>query len=96
MRLNLSDFEPEMAIVDEQNLVKIAKVGGGTLGNSYVGSWAYTITDLDGHLINYGADYVTNVPTCHADAAHEIAEASRTMLADLDQWQQESRVDSEP
>jgi hypothetical protein len=44
--------------------VRIAKVGGGTLGEAYDGRWAYSADDDD-----WRDDLHTGMPKTHAEAA---------------------------
>jgi hypothetical protein len=50
--------------------VEIEKIGGGTLGRRYDGTWAYAVTDLNTEtVIASGQDLYTGTPKTHAQAA---------------------------
>jgi hypothetical protein len=50
--------------------VEIEKVGGGTVGRRYDGTWRYVVTDLvTGEEIARGQDLHTGTPKTHAQVA---------------------------
>lgn len=49
--------------------IDIYKVGGGTLGESYMGRWGYRVTDnRDGSVPMMGEDIFTGSAKTHAEA----------------------------
>jgi hypothetical protein len=51
--------------------VRIAKVGGGTLGKSYDGSWEFEVLNHSGEVIQ--KSYLnTGTPMTHAEAARTV------------------------
>lgn len=54
--------------------VKISKVGGGTFGEVYDGSWHYHYVSADGEIVKRGTDYVTRFAVDHANVAIQVAE----------------------
>lgn len=61
------DFEPEYTcMVDNMRVVvEIEKLGGGTLGRAYEGTWRYRVTYPDGREV-FGQDLTTGTPKYHA------------------------------
>jgi hypothetical protein len=53
--------------------VRIAKLGGGTLGKAYAGHWLYRVT-LPGDVIVEGQDFHTGTPKTHHEATVLVAE----------------------
>lgn len=74
---DLRDFEAEAVFTfDEagfQTRVKIAAMGGGTVGRAYAGTWRYIVT-CDGIEVARGQDFTTGMPKTHAEAAEMIYE----------------------
>lgn len=55
--------------------VQIEKLGGGTVGKSYVGTWRYIVTSLNsGSELERGQDLESHIPTTHEEAAESVAE----------------------
>lgn len=54
-------------------LIGISKVGGGTVGESYSGSWSYVIT-MDGTVVLSGSDFSCGMPHTHQYTARAIAD----------------------
>lgn len=90
---DLRDFESELSkIFEVEGLtlghetaflqVGIEKLGGGTLGKAYTGTWRYIVTMTTNHPhapqeveVGRGQDYESGTPQTHeqvADAIHEI------------------------
>lgn len=63
----------EYAIEVDGVLVRLTKLGGGTLGKAYVGSWAYVVTNRLGAVLDRGSDFTTGMPRTHVETAREIA-----------------------
>lgn len=71
---DLRDFEEEYTHVDDYGQTfKLEKLGGGTLGKSYAGTWRYLVTDDKGNEIARGQDFETGMPHTHKEAACELA-----------------------
>jgi hypothetical protein len=71
---DLRDFEAEYETVTDEGLkIQIEKLGGGTLGKSYVGTWLYVVTGPDGVELERGMDFETNLPSTHEQAASVLA-----------------------
>lgn len=66
-------FECEYYYEHDGLRVEIEKVGGGTIGKSYIGNWIYRVT-LNGVEQTIGSDYVTNVPKPHHQVAFDLWE----------------------
>lgn len=72
---DLRDFAPEYTHESPEGLtVKVEKLGGGTVGEAYTGTWRYVVTNADGEVLGQGQDYVTGMPHTHRTAAQGIAE----------------------
>ena len=54
-------------------LIGISKVGGGTLGESYSGSWSYVIT-CDGITVISGSDFFCGMPHDHEYTSRQVAD----------------------
>lgn len=54
-------------------LLGISKVGGGTVGESYSGSWSYVIT-CDGTTVISGSDFSCGMPHDHEYTARQVAD----------------------
>lgn len=50
--------------------VGISKIGGGTVGKAYEGSWEYTFANYISNEYKSGDDLVTGTPKTHQEAAH--------------------------
>ena len=71
---DLRDFEAEYTHVDDYGRTyKIEKLGGGTVGESYAGTWRYIVTGEDGSELARGQDFETGMPHTHEEAARELA-----------------------
>lgn len=68
---DLRDFEPEFTLITDDNLtIQIEKLGGGTVGKSYEGTWRYIVTNTDtGSEVRRGQNLVTGTPKTHEEAA---------------------------
>jgi hypothetical protein len=72
---DLRDFANEYTYdAPEGLIVHIEKLGGGTLGEAYEGTWRYIVTDIDGTEVGRGQDYTTGMPHTHKQAARGVAE----------------------
>jgi hypothetical protein len=74
---DLRDFEPEYTATVDGLTIQIEKLGGGTLGRTYAGSWRYIATDATGTELGRGQDFTTGTPYTHAEAAELIADHFR-------------------
>ena len=55
--------------------VQVSKVGGGTVGRTYAGSWEYVVTLLgETEPMATGADLTTGMPKSHQEAADIVAD----------------------
>lgn len=52
--------------------IRVSKVGGGTVGESYDGTWEYRV-GYDGRTAMTGSDLVTGTPKTHEQAARILA-----------------------
>lgn len=52
--------------------VSVYKVGGGTVGEAYAGSWGYCVETLDEFEIANGEDLITGMPHTHASVAQTV------------------------
>lgn len=72
------DFEHDVTITDPDAggpatvRLLVAKVGGGTPGRAYAGTWYYRL-DVDGKTVAHGDDLETGTPKTHAQAARIAA-----------------------
>lgn len=72
---DLRDFFAEYQTVTDTGLtVQIEKMGGGTPGKAYTGTWRYIVTDARGIEVGRGQDLETGMPKTHAQAALLAAE----------------------
>lgn len=69
-----SDFE--YIASDDTVTILVAKVGGGTPGEAYDGSWYYRL-DMNSETVRHGDDYSTGTPQTHAEVARAIADFVR-------------------
>lgn len=53
--------------------IRVSKVGGGTQGRRYAGSWHYQAEGPDGAIVAAGSDLHTGTPKSHHEAALEVA-----------------------
>lgn len=62
------DFEPEYtAMVDNMRVViEVEKLGGGTLGRAYAGTWRYRVTYRESGAEIFGQDLHTGTPKYHS------------------------------
>jgi hypothetical protein len=68
-------FDPEYAYVTLDGVrVEVEKVGGGTVGRAYEGTWRYVARDAHGDLVACGIDFQSRVPMKHARVAQEVLE----------------------
>ena len=74
---DLRDFEPEYTATDAGLTIQVEKLGGGTLGRAYTGSWRYVVIDATGTELGRGQDFTTGTPQTHAEAAALIADYFR-------------------
>lgn len=54
--------------------IEIEKLGGGTVGRAYDGTWRYIVT-ADGSEMTRGQDFTTGTPKTHQEAAALIIDA---------------------
>lgn len=70
---DLRDFEAEYSFPGDNGIVvKIEKLGGGTVGKKYVGIWRYIVT-CKGQEVARGQDYSTGTAKSHVWVARDIA-----------------------
>lgn len=62
------------------SMVDIYKVGGGTLGNAYIGLWGYRVR-RHGKVIASGEDLRTGMPVTHEQAAELACEITTSDAA---------------
>jgi hypothetical protein len=76
---DLRDFESEHTTRDDETgwSVEIEKLGGGTEGRSYAGTWRYIVTRPDGHEIARGQNYVAGTPKTHEQVARDVIDFLR-------------------
>jgi hypothetical protein len=67
--LNPSEWEYSVIAPDGATIL-ISKVGGGTLGKPYDGTWHYSYSLRDEH--SEGSDLETPIPVSHATAADYV------------------------
>jgi hypothetical protein len=65
---DLRDFHAEYSIRIMGFTVNIEKLGGGTVGESYEGTWRYIVTDPGGQEVARGQDLRTGTPHTHRAA----------------------------
>lgn len=72
---DLRDFEQEYARTMPNGIVvQVEKLGGGTVGKAYTGTWRYIVLNPDGSEAARGQDMETGMPHTHKQAARVIAE----------------------
>jgi hypothetical protein len=65
---------PSLLRTDHQTvMIYVSKVGGGTVGKSYSGSWAWSCV-IDGEETGHGDDLSTGMPKTHAETARLVAD----------------------
>ena len=69
-----SDDAHEATYAMPNGQVSVSKVGGGTVGRTYSGSWHYLVSDLSGEVIARGSDYQSYFPSSHQGVALVIAQ----------------------
>lgn len=71
---DLRDFEAEFEMFTDGGLfVQVEKLGGGTVGREYSGTWRYVVSNADGVEIARAQDCETGMPHTHAWVADMIA-----------------------
>ena len=70
---DLRDFEPEYSTTIAGLHIELEKLGGGTVGRAYEGTWRYVVTDADGAEWQ-GQDATTGTPKTHAQVARILAD----------------------
>lgn len=60
-------------ISEPEIIIHVSAVGGGTVGNSYAGNWAYSVT-IDGEETMHGDSLRTPTPHTHDQAARILAD----------------------
>ncbi len=70
------EFDPELtAVIDADETVRIMKVGGGTIGNSYDGAFLVEIeSTATGGSVKDEFEYTTGMPKTHWDVLLEVIE----------------------
>lgn len=72
---DLRDFAAEYTYQADSGLtVQVEKLGGGTVGEKYVGLWRYIVTDSKGAELGRGQDMESGLPHGHRSAARIVAE----------------------
>lgn len=74
---DLSDFSPEFAYSDpySDRWVILEKLGGGTVGESYSGTWRYIVVDsVTREELARGQNYTSRMPHTHKWVAEDIAD----------------------
>lgn len=72
---DLRDFSEEYKTTTDDGLtVQIEKLGGGTVGNAYTGTWRYIVTNASGVEVARGQDCETGMPHTHAQVAVFVAD----------------------
>jgi hypothetical protein len=66
------EFEYSDSFGPDGYFVEISKLGGGTTGQAYSGSWLYRVSDPTGLVLGEGVDFFTGTPKTHAQAAREV------------------------
>lgn len=64
----LPEYEATGRPIGTHVMVEISKVGGGTPGRRYQGTWSYRITDK-GRVVAEGDDLTISTPKTHEEAA---------------------------
>lgn len=71
---DLRDFAAEYTADVDGLSVAIEKLGGGTVGQKYTGTWRYVVTNAAGIEVARGQDCETGMPHTHAWVARFVAE----------------------
>jgi hypothetical protein len=72
---DLRDFEIEYSYVAlDGRTIQLEKLGGGTIGQAYTGTWRYILLDAEGVEVTRGQDYETHIPHTHEEAAKDLAD----------------------
>lgn len=79
---DLRDFNAEYTVVvptmttdvEPALIIEIEKLGGGTVGELYTGTWRYRAY-YGGHLFAQGQDLETGTAYCHDGAAQVLADS---------------------
>lgn len=71
---DLRDFAEEFKTDVDGLTVMIEKLGGGTVGNAYTGTWRYIVLSESGTEVARGQDMETGMPHTHAEVAEIVAE----------------------
>jgi len=69
--LHEETFEPEYMMVTDGVRVEVEKVGGGTVGRAYEGTWRYYAHE-DSVLLGCGNDFYSRTPLTHREAARAV------------------------
>lgn len=67
---DLADFEA-VVLLDDGVIVRVSKVGGGTVGHSYRGVWHYRV-EVPLEDVVQGSDFESGSKLTHAEAAEQI------------------------
>lgn len=70
--LHAEDFDSEYAATRDGVRVEVEKIGGGTVGQKYAGTWRYVARYADGELIACGNDFYCPTPITHHGAVARI------------------------
>lgn len=71
---DLRDFSPEYETSTDSGLfIQVEKLGGGTVGERYTGTWRYVVSNADGEEIASGQDFITALSHSHRWVARAIA-----------------------
>lgn len=72
---DLRDFEPEYTYTSDEGLcVQVEKLGGGTVGRKYAGTWRYVVSNANGAVVARAQDYTLQFPHSHKWVARDIAD----------------------
>lgn len=88
---DLRDFTCEYSGIVGDVTVQIEKLGGGTVGESYTGTWRYIVTRRSGKEIQRGQDLESGTPWTHAQAARFIG--CELTVTEEDSFDEEEHVD---
>jgi hypothetical protein len=64
---------PELSEGEPAITLSLSKLGGGTVGQSYTGTWCYDVT-IDGELVTSGNDLESGTAHTHEEMAWLLAE----------------------
>jgi|SRR5690242_116763 len=65
------DFNPEYMMVTDGVRVEVEKIGGGTVGKAYEGTWRYCAHE-DSVLLGCGDDFYSGTPMTHRQVARVV------------------------